>query len=230
MGIIKRFIHKDHPDTTASKPEATDPGPANAQETGARFRILTQRHIDALQSEQAENREAVIQELAAMGAPVVDELVPALEEWYQYSKSDACSLVFRISVARTLGLLGDARAINPLIKMADKVEKTLEHRKIAAESLARIGQPAFQPMLDLLQNGHPNDQQLSAWALGKMGNPKAVPYLIPLLSKQPFHYPHVRSAANKALIELTGQNFGENIELWEKWVNNNRGNKKSNIT
>jgi len=60
-----------------------------------------------------------------------------------------------------------------------------------------------------------------------MGDPIAIEYLILLLSKQPFHYPHVRAAANKALIKLTGQNYGENIELWKKWMDDNPSDKKN---
>lgn len=191
-----------------------DPDKNEPQKPANEFRILTQRHIDELQSGEEGKRGLIIKELCLMGDSIVDDLILALEEWYNWSHSDISSITLRISIAQILGILGDAQAINPLIKMAGRVEKTLNHRKTAAESLAQIGKKAFIPMLELLESNDPNSQQLAAWALGKMGNSKAIDYLIPLLSREPFHYPHVRAASNQALTELTGQNFGENIDLW----------------
>jgi hemoglobin-like flavoprotein len=172
----------------------------------------------------------VIEELGAIGEPVVQDLIYALDKWYEWSQSDASSLSLRISIARVLGIIGDERAIKPIIKMAGRIEKTVEHREVAAESLALIGKSVIQPMLELLESDAADAQQLSAWTLGKIGDPIAIKYLIPMLSKQPFHYPHVRAAANRALVELTKQDFGEDIELWNNWVMNNAGDSSNNTT
>ena len=56
-------------------------------------------------------------------------------------------------------------------------------------------------------------------ALGTLGDPAAVPELIPLL----YHYNvDVRWTAQISLVQLTGQNFGRDADAWGKWYNANR--------
>jgi HEAT repeat protein len=161
-----------------------------------------------------------------IGEPAVDRLIALLNEHFKWSFTDSSSLVLRINAAKVLGKIGDSRSIKVLINMGSKVERTLDHRRAAAEALGMIGKPAIEPLILILQKDDANLQQLAAWGFGKIGDPCAVESLIPILSTKPFHYPHARSAAREALKSITGQDFGEDVARWQQWLENNSGEKK----
>jgi len=170
-----------------------------------------------LQDDDETLRKAAAEALVQIGKPAVEILVSALEEYYQWTFTDASSMVLRITAANVLGQIGDPRAIKVLIAMGSKVERTDEHRRAAARALGSIGEPAIETLVKMLSNDSANLQQLAAWSLGYSGDTRAVEPLIPLLSTIPFHYPHVRQAAREALRTITGQDFGEDVAHWQEW-------------
>lgn len=56
--------------------------------------------------------------------------------------------------------------------------------------------------------------------LGELGDPAAIPDLIPLV----YHFNfNTRADAQISLVRLTGQNFGNDAAAWGKWYNDHRG-------
>jgi HEAT repeat protein len=170
-----------------------------------------------LQENDENVRKAAAEALVQIGKPAVELLVSALEEYYEWTYTDASSLLLRINAATVLGQIGDPRAIKVLIAMGSKVERTDEHRRAAAHALGLIGEPAIETLVKMLSNDSANLQQLAAWSLGHSGDTRAVEHLIPMLSTIPFHYPHVRQASREALKAITGQDFGQNVAHWQDW-------------
>ena len=179
-----------------------------------------------LQNSDSTIQQAASNALVQIGEPAVDRLITLLNEYFKWSFTDNSSLVLRINTAKVLGKIGDPRAIKVLINMDSKVERALDHRRAAAEALGMVGEPAIEPLISTLQKDDADLQQLAAWGLGKIGGPRAVESLIPILSTKPFHYPHARSAAREALKSITGQDFGEDVARWQQWLENNVGEKK----
>lgn len=183
------------------------------------FTVLTQKLIDDFQSDDPAVREAAIREAVSQGTPIADDLIHLLSNWFHYGQADATTINLRISTARALGLLKDPLAIQPLIRMAQKIERTVTHRRAAAEALGLIGEPAYQPVVDLLASEWESLQQLACWALGEIGDPAGVEHLIPMLSTAvPFHPSHIREAAADSLKKLTGEDFGQDAEKWKEWM------------
>lgn len=174
-----------------------------------------------------QNKDKTVQQTAAnalvqIGELAVNGLIDLLNNYFNWSYTDNSSMLLRINAANVLGKIGDPRAIDVLVKIGSKVERTLDHRRAAADALGLIGAPAFESLITMLKNNDANLQQFAAWGLGKIGDPRAIEHLIPILSTQPFHYPHARSAAREALKAITGQDFGEDITLWQQWSEQNK--------
>lgn len=99
--------------------------------------------------------------------------------------------------AEDLGKIGDARAVEPLIKVLEK--GLFSTRKKAAQALARIGKPALTPLIDALNSEVSDIRQYAAMALGYMGDTKTVELLIVALRDD---YSFVRVQAAEALGEI----------------------------
>ncbi len=167
-----------------------------------------------LQDSDENVREAAAEALEHIGKPAVDLLTSALDQHFSWAYTDASSLVLRITAAKVLGKIGDPRAIEVLIRMFHQSERTSEHKRAAADALAMIGEPAVEPLLAALAVKNQCDWQGVAWALGQIGDKRAVEPLINLLSS---HYSHHRKAAQEALKSITGQDFGEDVNRWLEW-------------
>ncbi|MBN2417264.1 HEAT repeat domain-containing protein [bacterium] len=218
MSLFKRNKPKNGQtgETSDSKPSLPDL--SGIAEEAYTFAVLTQKLIDDFQSHEASARQAAIDETVSLGPPIADDLIHLLSNWFDYGHADASTINLRISTALALGNLKDPRAIEPLIRMAQKIERTVSHRRAAAEALGMIGEAAYQSMVDLLRNEWESLQQLACWALGDIGNPAAVEHLIPMLSTAaPFHPSHIREAAAGSLKKLTGEDFGQDMEKWKEW-------------
>jgi hypothetical protein len=63
-------------------------------------------------------------------------------------------------------------------------------------------------------------REAAVYALGELKDPRAVEPLIEALKDE---NPDVRERAANALQKITGQNFGENPEEWQKWWEKNKG-------
>ncbi len=171
----------------------------------------------SLQHAESSVREASSDALVRIGKPAVDALISALGEEERWSHTDASSMVLRINAATVLGRIGDPRAMEALIGMFNQVERSLDHKKAAADALAMIGEPCVERLIAALTDKKVQDHQGVAWALGQIGDERAVESLITILSPQPFNPPHERAAAAKALKEISGQNFGEDARRWKEW-------------
>jgi WD40 repeat protein len=198
---------------------------------------VVEAHIAALTDKDETVRTAAAEALTMIGAPAVEPLISLLDKYHRWSQTDTNSLQLRIEIANLLGKIGDPRAIKVLIEMGSarvftsdprraapgrvwvdssgKTERmeTWDHRSAAGDALARIGEPAVGPLIAALKDERADLRHLAAWALGKIGDTRAVEPLIPVLSS---HY-HDRAAAREALKAITGQDFGEDVDRWREW-------------
>ena len=182
-------------------------------------------------------QKAAAKALVQIGEPAVDLLVSLLDKYFYWTHTDASSLILCVNCAKVLGKTRDPRAIKVLIKVGServfasdsqrspagqrwvdpssgktKME-TWDHRRAAADALAMIGEPAVEPLIAALEKKDANLRQLAAWALGQIGDTRAVEPLIPVLSSR---Y-HDRAATRKALRAITGKDFGEDVGRWQEW-------------
>jgi HEAT repeat protein len=143
-----------------------------------------------------------VDEIVEIGEPAVDYLIKALEdrnegvreraavalgeigdkgavpELIERFKDENEDMDVRVSAAKALGKIKDEGAVPELIKGL-KNEK-LEIRKIAAEVLMEIGEPAVPYLIKVLKNKDENwyVRRVAAVALGEIGDKGAVPELM----------------------------------------------------
>ena len=100
----------------------------------------------------------------------------------------------RAAAARSLGRIGDSRAVEPLIAVLGDARK--EARRAAVEALSRIGSPrAVEPLIGALKDSDPIVRQTAAGAVGKVGAPAVEPLIGALADATA----GVRQAAARAL-------------------------------
>ncbi|MEA4957688.1 hypothetical protein SDC9_24006 [bioreactor metagenome] len=100
----------------------------------------------------------------------------------------------KMSSAKLLGIIGDEKAIDPLIATLRDNNKLV--RREASTSLSRMGDKALDPLLSILKDDDWRVRGASAWALGKIGDKKAIAPLKSLLEDDSGF---VRSGAKFAL-------------------------------
>jgi HEAT repeat protein len=123
--------------------------------------------------------------MALFGPPNVEKLeqrrdIEGLVKALEYKKDDGQICLFA-TVA--LGNLRDARAVAPLIKRFKTRDKlgllpNTYFRQCLTNALAKIGEPAVLPLLDLLQDADSSVRTAAARALGKIGDTRAAKPLI----------------------------------------------------
>jgi HEAT repeat protein len=87
----------------------------------------------------------------------------------------------------------------------------------AAQALGHISdKQAVEPLIDALRDESSVVRAGAAIALGKIGDTRAIGPLIEALKAQP---PNVVAAG--ALMDLTGEDLGEDSTRWEKWFKQN---------
>jgi len=138
----------------------------------------------------------------------VDALIAALED--KADRTDAGGYPLRRNAARALGKLGDARAVQPLIKGLRCSDFYV--REAAAQSLEALGDASCAlELIDLLQNNTPDtlpspeqgiEQPYDSLieALGTLGIADAAPLIEPFLD-HPIE--RIRYAAARALYQLS---------------------------
>jgi FOG: HEAT repeat len=100
----------------------------------------------------------------------------------------------RAAAARSLGRIGDSRAVEPLIAVLGDARK--EVRRAAVQALSLIGNPrAVEPLIGVLKDSDPIVRQTAAHAVGKVGAPAFEPLIGALTDSTA----GVRQAAARAL-------------------------------
>lgn len=99
--------------------------------------------------------------------------------------------VIRLDAVKALGSIGDARAVKPLINLLYNDDKGDQMAMLnndpdgikhtAIESLISIGDPAVEPLINILHDTDGNVRVYGASALGSIGDARAVEPLINLL-------------------------------------------------
>lgn len=115
----------------------------------------------------------------------------------------------RLSAIEALGKIRDSRAIDPLIQTLSQHEG-LEIYKNAVETLVKIGEPAFNSLINALRDNDFSIRMYAAEALGLMGDTRAVEPLIHALKDK---VELVRGNAVSALGEIGNERA---VKAW-KW-------------
>jgi HEAT repeat protein len=95
---------------------------------------------------------------------------------------DNRSKAIRRYSAQALGYIGDERAIDPLIVLLEDNNKFV--RREASTALVRIGEPAFDSLIGLLDHENWRVRGAAAWALGSLGKEEAIEPLEALLEDE----------------------------------------------
>lgn len=98
-------------------------------------------------------------------------------------KSGHTAASANVSVA--LGKLGDPRAVEPLICAMKRQND--DEPGLIARALVDIGEPAVEPLIIALQEGIPSVRASAAWALGEIGDDRAVEPLVAAMNDRDFH-------------------------------------------
>ena len=111
----------------------------------------------------------------------------------------------------------------PLIKALNDSSK---NHRIIAYLLGNLADPkAVEPLVIALSDSNLDSSALEnvAWALGEIGDKRALSALIETLkydngSEEESDELHI--AVSEALVKITGKRFGKNYDAWEKWYKN----------
>ncbi len=127
---------------------------------------------------------------------VIDRIVKVLKYGGMTEKADAVT---------ALGMIGDPRAVEPLIEFL-KYSKRDHLRSKIAEALGRIGDKKATPALikALLNDSYCHTRCNAAKALGKMDDKRAIPALKKALKDK---YSYTRSQAAQSLKKITGKDY-----------------------
>jgi bilin biosynthesis protein len=175
-------------------------------------------------------RWRAVQGLAGLGVQdIIGDLAPLVkdESW----RVKVCCLEYLGTIAAERLKMGSAELsrafvderIKPLMSqgLGDRDERV---RLAAATALARVKDSAsFTPLVDLLENGSMFVRDGAAMALGELSDSRAVEYLIaavadPRNEASDEGRDWTRWGAVKALIRLTGQDFGVDSGKWKEWL------------
>lgn len=143
--------------------------------------------IELLGDENNEVQRAAEIALGNINEPAVESLVGTMNDQNEI-------FPIRLATISILGTIGDERAVEPLIQMlggTDAVD--------AATALGEIGEPAVEPLIDVLEDNNPLVRAYAARALGGTGDSRAVEPVIELLNDED---ENVRSNAAMALGKL----------------------------
>ncbi len=143
--------------------------------------------VDLLRTDREADRERGIRILTKIGAPAVEQLIALLQD--RRSPADV-----RAAAARTLGIIGDARAITPLSGALREENAFLKQQ--AAIALGVIGEPAIDQLMSMASSSLPATREIAIEALGTIHSERALNRVIEALTDQ---NPGVRSSAVKAL-------------------------------
>lgn len=154
------------------------------------------RILDELHSFDDEVHRQAYDELVALGTDVVPMLVNRLPEMEGRA---------RLSVVKSLGELGDPRAVGKLLELMQRRDRTeyIFVASLAAKSLSQIasagdagGEQAIAALVEAMRSSTFGARRMGALLLGNIGNPVAVPALTAALADEDRE---VRALAARAL-------------------------------
>ena len=130
----------------------------------------------------------------------------------------------RRAAGEVLRRISDPRAVENLIGGLKDTEAYV--RWGAAGALGDINDPrAVGPLIAALKDTDAGVRGNAAWALRQIGDPRAAEPLIAALKDIDRN---VRLLAAGALAAITGVDYGEDAEKWQKWWEENKGKFKIN--
>ena len=136
-----------------------------------------------------------------------DEIIQALHSSEDHN--------VRFEAASALGDIGNENCVEPLIAALEDHPRIKE---VAIRSLGKIGDTRATPLLlHALADDSWEIRSTAAKALGAIGDARAAPKLIEALENEG---EAVRWYMVTALTNITGENFGNDIEQWKEWYNN----------
>ena len=138
--------------------------------------------ISSLRDPDPSVRHGAATALARIGAPAVRPLTEILCR----DDREMCQ-----SAASILGQIGDPAAVPALLNAVLTSDRDV--RQAVAEALVAIGAPAVEPLIRDLCNPYSHSRPTMAWALGQIGDPRAVEPLIAGLSDMTVHEAAVRA-------------------------------------
>lgn len=144
--------------------------------------------INALNTDDDLDKEIALGELEMRGDEAVDALIDAL--------SNRNKNIRKYS-AEALGYLGKDKAVQPLIDTLEDKNKLV--RREASTALVRIGEPAFEPLINILDHEDWRVRGAAAWALGSMNKTEALDPLTILLDDDSGF---VRAGARNAITHI----------------------------
>lgn len=167
--------------------------------------------VQALEYVMPEVRKNAAKALGEIGdARAVKPLIHALEE-HRGNSSYRGSEGVRESAAWALGKIGDARAVKPLISaLSDDASQ-----EGAIESLAKIGKPAIEPLIQAFKDELRYVHGRAMTALVKIGKPAVEPLIQVLKNSIITDVPEdVPECAARALREIGDLRAAEEVIIW----------------
>jgi HEAT repeat protein len=120
--------------------------------------------IKALEDENAEVRFVASEALVEIGGPALRPLRSALK---------SAKPAVRLEAATALGLIGDRRAVAPLVQAMKGRDQDLRQR--AAKALVDIGKPSAPPLVSLFKEADAGVREQASQALVQIGRPAFEP-------------------------------------------------------
>jgi HEAT repeat protein len=119
-------------------------------------------------------QQAAVEALGRIGEPIQEPLIDVLRDGDEGARHRAIA---------ALGQMRDARDLTPLIE-ALRSGPSYEVWQGAVEALVQIGEPAVEPLIAVLQGDDWMARRRAAWALGQIGDTRAMKPLIEALQDQ----------------------------------------------
>jgi HEAT repeat protein len=156
-------------------------------------------YVDEQKEKYVYIREAAAEALSKIGDPrAIPPLIAALKN---ISKN------VRIAAADALGKIGDPRAVDALLDALHDHQPAVQ--QAAGEALSKIGKPAVETLIQELLEPASRIQEPVMEALGKIGDPRGIEPLIPMLVHK---NPPLRETAAIALTRIGLPSIGPLVE------------------
>ena len=90
---------------------------------------------------------------------------------------------------------------------------------ILKEALLKLGKPAIEGWISVLEDANTDIRHLAATALREIDDPRSIPSLIEAINDEESR---VRNSVRYALESLTGKKLAEDQDAWQKWWEENK--------